>query len=75
MTESEDAASGTTVAQTKTSTESEKVHTIILSVIGSCGYRINTSNNTRDSAAITSKYYKGKIESFGAVLELKYEKV
>ena len=61
MGEAEDTTSGTTVAHTETSAESEKGQTRKSSVRGGHGYRGNTRNNTRDSSKITSKYYKGGV--------------
>ena len=75
MTKSEDATSGTTVAQTKTITESYKGLASPLSGRGGCGDRGNSKNNSINSAASTSKYYRGEIEACGYVLALKYEKV
>ena len=73
--ESEDATSGKTIAQTKTSTESDKGHMRTFSGRGGRGDRGNAINNTRDSSASTNKYYKVEIEAFGAVLALNYQKV
>ena len=75
MTESEDSTSGTTVAQKKTRTESNKGQKITLPGQEGHGNGLNARNNTRNSAASNNKYYKGEIEAFVAVLALKYEKV
>ena len=75
MAESEDTTSGKTVAQTKTSDESEKGQKIISAGRGGRRYRDNARNNTRYSSASTIKYYKGGVEDFGAVLALNYEKL
>ena len=75
MTKSEDTMSGKTVAQTETSTESDNDSTRTSSEKGGYGDKENFRNNTRDSLASTSKYYKGVIEAFGAVLALNYDKV
>ena len=75
MTKSEDAMSGTTVDQTETRTKSEKGQTRTSSVQEGSGYRVNTRNNISNSTASTNKDHKGEIESFGAVLALKYKKV
>ena len=75
MSKSEDTNSETTVYQTETSAESDKVYTRTSSVQVGRGDRGNSRNNTRCSSSRTIKYYKGWIEAFGDVLALKYEKV
>ena len=75
MTKSEDATSGTTVANTKTSTEYKKGQTRISSGWGGRGGRGNASKDNKEFASSTTKYYKGETESFGAVLALKCEKI
>ena len=74
MDKSEDTTSGTTVAQTETSTESDKTRTRTPAGWVGFGDRGNERNNTRDSSGSTSKYYKRGIEAFGDMLALKYEK-
>ena len=63
------------MTHTENSSESEKGKTRKSSDRGDCGDRVNARNNTRDSVASTTKYYKGGIEEFGALLNLKYKKV
>ena len=75
MAESEDTMSGTTVAYTETSAESDKRQIRTSAGRVGRGDRVNTRNNTRAFSASTSKYYKGEIEVFGSVLALKNEKV
>ena len=75
MDESEDAMSGTTVAQTKTSSGSDKVQKRTSSGREGRGYRVNARNNTRYSSASTNKNYKGVIEAFGDLITMKYEKL
>ena len=75
MAKSEDTMSGTTVAQNETSNESDKGQKRTSLGQGGRGDRGNARNNIRDSSTSTSKYYKGEIEAFGAVITLKYEKV
>ena len=75
MTKSEDASSGTTMAQTKTSTEYDKSKTSTPSGRGGRGDRGNARNNTINSATINNKYYKSETELFIAVLVLNYNKV
>ena len=73
--ESGDAMNGTTVDQTKNSTESDKGQKKTSSGRGGYGDIRNGSNNIRDSASRTYKYDKGEIEAFGAMILLKHEKL
>ena len=63
------------MAQTETSAESDKGQTRTSSGQGGRVNIRNARNNTRDSSASTSRYYKRGIETFGAVLALKYDKL
>ena len=75
MKESEDTTSGTNMAQTETRAESDKGQKITSAGRGGREDRGNARNNTTYSLTSTSKYYKGGIEAFRAVLVLKYYKV
>ena len=75
MTKSEYATSGTTVAQTKNSTESDKGRISTSSGQRVRRYRVNSSNNTRNLAASTNKDYNGEVEASGYFLALKYDKI
>ena len=75
MAESEDTTSLTTAAKNETSAESDKGQTRTSVGRGVRGDRGNARNNIRASSTSTSKYYKGEIEAFGAVLALKHEHV
>ena len=75
MAKSEETTSRTTVDQTETSAEYDKGQKRTSLGRGGRGDRGNARNNIRDSSTSTSKYYKGEIEAFGAVITLKYEKL
>ena len=75
MAKSEDTTSGTTVAQTKTSAESDQGDTTTSSLRGGREDRGNSMNNTRYSLTSTIKYYKEGVEPFGDVLAVNYQKM